>query len=165
LNPDCLTQSPGFACGEIKPTYLYRKAMMGFFSRLFGSSRSPTAEDNTIPRIRGNGKFTVEVVGESHYRDAFRRLFANQRAEDQENEVDIDAELVLQNDNPHDSLAVAVKLSGMDVGYLPREMARDFRAAIKRDGINRWTTYRIAAKVYMGGKDELWSVRIDLPEA
>jgi hypothetical protein len=42
-------------------------------------------------------------------------------------------------------------------------MARDLRAAIRRDGINAWATCRFAAKVCMGGGDALWGIRVGLP--
>lgn len=117
------------------------------------------------PRIRGNGKFEVEVVGESFYTEAFRELFAAQVRADAEDDLVLDATLVLEDDNPHDSNAVAVYIRGRKVGHLARSMAADFRRAIVRDGWRAYRSFDVAARVYLGGDDETFSVSLDLPQA
>ncbi|KAB2969192.1 MAG: hypothetical protein F9K18_01720 [Thermoanaerobaculia bacterium] len=117
---------------------------MGFIKKLFGAvspSRAqelPNAVTEAIPsvhqaHIKGDGTFSVEVVGESHYQAALERA-AGGRSEDGANKVVV-AELALEDSNPYDSQAVAVRVLGETVGYLPRDSAREFRKQISALGV------------------------------
>lgn len=120
------------------------------------------------PRIRGDGSYAFEVVGESNYQSAFVRLFGRP-AEDWE-PIQLDATLVLEDNNKFDNKAVRVDLQGETVGYLPRKMARTFRSSLERDGHTHWTSFKVGAEVRggwdRGGGDRgNFGVWLDLPSA
>ena len=114
-------------------------------------------------RIRGAGKYAVDVVGESHYRQNFVSLKAKAQPDDDDDEWFGDALLKLENANPHDGQAVAVFVDGLQVGYLSRSMARDFRSAMARDGLAARNEFAVGARLYWGGDEGLFSVTLDLP--
>jgi collagen type III alpha len=68
------------------------------------------------------GWANVEVAGESHYRRSIRGLFGKDfRAAG--TEIAVMAQLIPEPGNKHDRNAVGVWVSGVQVGYLPREEA------------------------------------------
>lgn len=79
-------------------------------------------------RLRGDGCFSLEVVGESHYQPALEKICGGKTEDGVEKYVE--AVLHLENANPHDSLAVRVDVSGLVVGYLSRKEARAFRTGL-----------------------------------
>jgi HIRAN domain len=117
----------------------------GFFRRLFGSgsvdqpqgrTRSTQAWPNSaqtlrvldLPDLKLAGdeldRFGFEVVGESHRQDALRKVVAGQpRNRDGGYRVQSTADLVPEPENAFDPNAVAVYISGLHVGYVPREAA------------------------------------------
>lgn len=131
------------------------------------ASSAPThaGPGGRIAKIRGNGRFEVDVVGESHYADNFTTLAKRHKPGDKEDESFGDAVLTLEDTNPHDPKAVGVTLEGLQVGYLSREMARDFREAIKRDGLGKHRQFAVAARLYWGGDEGHFSVQLDIPQA
>lgn len=126
-------------------------------------SGSAPSGSGAIARIRGDGQYAGEVVGESHYKAAFERLLGK-GAYSEEDRL-CDALLRLENDNPHDSSAVGVYIDGIKVGNLSRADARDFRDALKRDGLGKLREVAVGARVYCGGEDGHFSVQLDLPQA
>lgn len=138
---------------------LFVLAFVGIYMRRGKGATAATG----IPRIRGPGSFSVEVVGESFHADAFAKLARRHKPTDLESEAFGDALLTLEPNNPHDPHAVSVSIEGLQVGYLSREVARDFRAAIKRDGLTKYQQFGVGARLYWGGDDELHSVQLDLP--
>lgn len=100
---------------------------MGFLSRLFGFGQSPPGSppQGVATRLQGSGAFLLPVVGESRYQDAIEAI-CGPRAEEGEDRP-VEARLVLENDNPYDSMAVRVDIQGQTVGYLSREHARRYR--------------------------------------
>jgi hypothetical protein len=81
------------------------------------------------------GEFDFEVVGESHYQQALRRLA--QPHDEHGADKQCVAELIPERDNPHDPQAVRVAIDGNTVGYLSRDDARSFRRRLssrKRGG-------------------------------
>jgi len=69
----------------------------------------------------------LDVVGESHYQRELEEISGG-RTEDGV-DLSVNAELVPQDDNPHDQNAVAVQVNGKIVGFLPREQAAAYRSA------------------------------------
>lgn len=125
--------------------------------------RTLAASPKGFAKIRGNGKFSVDVVGESFYRQSFLTLLGKKAGEDTEHFCD--AVLRLEKNNPHDSLAVSVWIDALQVGHLSREHARELRQAVSSmtgDAVRE--EYAVAARLYAGGADELFSVSVDLPE-
>lgn len=105
--------------------------IMGLLDKLFGSS-APTQRSGSISRsavkyldLRGDGRYHVDVVGESRYLESFERTFGRRTADGIDEECD--AELVLEDDNPVDDQAVRVEIKGSTIGYLSREHARTYR--------------------------------------
>jgi hypothetical protein len=100
---------------------------MGFFRRLFGFGQSPPGSppQGMAAHLRGSGAFLLPVVGESRYQDAIEAICGPRSEEGEDRPVE--ARLVLENDNPYDSMAVRVDIQGQTVGYLSREHARRYR--------------------------------------
>ncbi len=69
-----------------------------------------------------------EVAGESFHSQPLQRLFG--RATAKHREVQTVATLVPEPDNKHDPAAVAVRIDGETVGYLPREIAGAYGAML-----------------------------------
>lgn len=88
-----------------------------FARRLEGRRATPAQTTDT---------WRFDVVGESFYRDNFKRLFPRAEAD-----VDLEcpATLQLEDDNPHDDQAVGVLIRGLKVGHLSRADARRLRAS------------------------------------
>lgn len=134
-----------------------------------GVSREADAESGDatsrgdVARIRGPGEYSVEVVGESFHAAAFRTLIKRHKPGDLDDEWLGDALLILENDNPHDRNAVSVHIDDLKVGHLSRDMAKEFRTSLRRDGLGHLTSIAVGARLYFGGDDGRHSVSIDLP--
>jgi hypothetical protein len=90
---------------------------------------------------------TVEVVGESFYQSHLRSIFGPAKRD--WSYMNCSAELVLENDNPHDANAVRVDINGGAVGHLSRADAVKFRARYapyNRNGFRQSWTAEIRAK-------------------
>jgi collagen type III alpha len=72
-----------------------------------------------------------EVVGESNYLDQIKRVVGKSHHPDGAEHLH-PALLVPEPDNPHDRNAVAVKIGGQTVGYLPREDAAEYSRVLQR---------------------------------
>jgi hypothetical protein len=94
---------------------------MGFLSKLFGKS-----EKKSDPiKLNCPGKFSVNVVGESHYQEHIANICGG-RTENSVSKL-IEAQLVPEDTNQYDKNAVRVDISGKPVGYLSRNDASQFR--------------------------------------
>jgi hypothetical protein len=127
-------------------------------------SVSPTSE---IPRIAGDGRFAVEVVGESNYLHSFETI-CGPRSKDGVN-MQTRALLILEHNNKHDSNAVRVSVQGHTVGYLPRSLAANFRHVIRAAGHSRHSVFDCAAVIRGGwdngrGKQGHYGVWLDIPK-
>jgi hypothetical protein len=138
---------------------------MGLFSWLFGSDEGSSTE--TLNITNGPGTYDVDVVGESHYQEALESICGG-RTEDSQR-LEVEAFLVPESDNPHDSEAVRIEIQDQTVGYLDRETARSFRERMAEIGLTP-----AAAKcsaIIVGGWDRgdgdrgNFGVKLDLPTA
>lgn len=77
------------------------------------------------PPTERAGQYLGEVVGESHYQRELAEVAGGYSASG--HEIEIEARIVLEDDNPHDPLAVAVYIGTEKVGHLSRGHARRFR--------------------------------------
>jgi len=82
----------------------------------------------------GKGDFEFEVVGESNYQIALAILAGEHGKEDAE--AQHKATLVLDDSNPHDPKAVAIRIDEIPVGYLAREDARSYRRRLGQKSLS-----------------------------
>lgn len=150
--------------------------MMNMFKRLIGIkiadgraaevSRQSRSVEQDIVHLSGDGSYPIEVVGESHYRDDLELLCDPHLMQEQEFTWIFDAVLILEDDNPHDKNAVAVKIGGKKVGYLSRDMAKVYRAAISEAG-HPGAVGKCRARVRGGWQRKdgppLFGVKLDIP--
>jgi hypothetical protein len=97
-------------------------------------------------KITGGHACTFDVVGESYYQPALRRL-RNGRHMATDN--DFVADIVAEPDNPHDPNACAVYIEGFKVGYLPRGAAANFQQQVADMGVTG--TWRLQTKAKLSG--------------
>lgn len=114
---------------------------MGFFGRLFGFGQPGPGSPPQGVRVhlRGSGAFALPIVGESHYQEALEAICGPRSVEGKDRRVV--AHLVLEDDNPHDSMAVRVDIQGLTVGYLNREHARQYRNRLRKAGSHSADAY------------------------
>jgi hypothetical protein len=95
---------------------------MGILDFFFGVK--PTAAVS----LRSGRGWTVDVVGESNYQSALGLFY--RRGGGKGSDLKCEAQLMPDDGNLHDSNAVSVRIAGVVVGYLPRDMAKEYRARI-----------------------------------
>lgn len=140
---------------------------MSLFAWLFGSSArsAPRARSSSL-KIVGDGSFEYDVVGESFYQPVLDSICGGKSEGGHEHACT--AVLVCENDNPYDSNAIAVVISGRKVGHLPRSEAAAFRLLLRRHGIENLPV-RCNALVVGGWKRERgdeghYGVKLDIHE-
>jgi hypothetical protein len=120
-----------------------------------------------VPSITGPGNFDIEVVGESYYLKNFEKI-CGPRCADGVN-LDVKAILTLEDSNQYDKKAVQVTINGHAVGYLAKDIAREFRGAIKAGGLSAYTSFECDA-IVRGGWDDgkgdrgHYGVWLDIPQ-
>ena len=139
---------------------------MSLFSWLFGSDKDKRTNTIRVANIENApGTYDVNVVGESHYQEALSAICGGKTEQGYRHMVE--AHLVSEDDNPHDSKAVCVWIQNRVVGYLDRETARSFRKQMANIGMSG-----VAAKcdaIIVGGWDRgaedsgHFGVKLDLP--
>jgi hypothetical protein len=122
---------------------------------------------NDIPVIDGPGHFDIHVVGESHYLTNFEKICGTRRAAGAN--LKVRARLILEDENPHDVMAVRISVDGYPVGYLPSDVARDFRKAVIDGDLSEYPIFECAASIVGGwdkGNDNLghYAIKLDLPQ-
>lgn len=120
---------------------------MGWFSNLFGSKpaakakakprapRQPPRQRPSFPpglRVISRRGFPRPVVGESRYQDALERICGGHNREG--HQFDCVAQLTPEPENPHDKNAVRIEIAGAKVGYLGRQDAEKYLAALADAG-------------------------------
>lgn len=97
-------------------------------------------------RLRGDGEYDVEVVGESHYQDALSAICGGKTAKG--HNLKTTATLILENDNPHDDNAIRVEISGRKVGYLSRSDAKSLRKIMAH---KKWGNAKVSCPALIKG--------------
>jgi hypothetical protein len=93
-----------------------------------------TPAQNLAPiRFDGEGEYEFDVVGESYYQEALSRICGG-KCEDG-HELEVDATLVHEDENPFDDMAIAVMIEGEKVAHLGRDEARTFRRILADKGL------------------------------
>lgn len=120
--------------------------------------------ESDIPFITGPGEYRINVAGESFYLGSFALLCGPRDVGAAH--IEVRAQLKLQDDNPHDRLAVQVTISGHPVGHLKREHARAFRRTVKYGPLSMHETFECDALICGGWANETgaghFGVRLDL---
>ncbi|MHC5193193.1 DNA translocase FtsK [Pseudomonas frederiksbergensis] len=112
-------------------------------------------------KIRGTKDLGFNIVGESHYQAALRKI-RNSTCMAQDN--NFEAFIVTEPDNPHDSNACAIYIDGYKVGYLPRDAAANYVDQIAAQGVHGISCFQIRAKLVGGFGDRLnIGVMVNLP--
>lgn len=130
-----------------------------------GETLKPPLMEVTLPpltgKITGGHPCEFEVVGESHYQPALRKLRNSRHMATDNNFV---ADIVAEPDNPYDEQACAVYIEGSKVGYLPRSAAADFFQQIAAMGVNGRWRFQTKAKLSGGwGARPMVGVLLGLP--
>lgn len=114
-------------------------------------------------KITGSHACAFEVVGESHYQPALRKL-RNGRHMATDN--DFVADIVAEPENPYDHNACAVYIEGSKVGYLPRDAAADFHQQVADMGVTGTWRLQTKAKLSGGwGERPMVGVLLSLPKS
>jgi hypothetical protein len=109
--------------------------------------------------LEGDGRFRIPVVGESFCDQAFLEICGPRRPDGYE--LVVDAALIPENDNRHDTKAVRIEVKGKKVGYLSRSMARRYRMRFGRRTV--YCRAKIVGGWDRGGGDAgHFGVRLDL---
>jgi len=128
---------------------------------LFGSSSGGEAPRAT-GRIPGSGLFAAEVIGEGRHAADIAHILES--ATDNGDERLLDATLVIEDDDPHQSNAVAVQIEGKLVGYLPRATAQACRALFSSvAGSAKTVTCAARIRRLRGDGEPTFQVQLDLP--
>jgi hypothetical protein len=93
---------------------------LAFWRKLFGLEPSTSLAP-------GHG-WIVQVVGESQYQEVLESLYRMNGGVG--HDIKVIAGLVPEDNNSLDSRAVRVEIDSCRVGYLPRDMALEYRAAL-----------------------------------
>jgi hypothetical protein len=79
--------------------------------------------DDTLEAALLEGDEDLEVVGESYRQAELWRVVGQPPSPEARIRMDVYAMLLAEDGNPHDPNAVSVWISGLMVGYLPRDHA------------------------------------------
>ena len=123
------------------------------------------SKNNKLARLPGPNTYSVDVVGESHYQSALE-LICGGRTEESQQKI-VNAVLVHEDNNAHDSNAVRIDINGMTVGYLSRSNAKEYRKILEEagyKGINASCSAMIVGGWDRGRGDRgHFGIRLDLP--
>lgn len=130
-------------------------------------AKKATLPDTHLPpvtgKITGGHECAFDVVGESHYQPALRKL-RNGRHMATDN--DFVADIVGEPDNPYDHNACAVFIEGSKVGYLPRDAAADFHQQVANMNVTGPWRFQTKAKLSGGWGDcPMIGVLLGLPKS
>jgi hypothetical protein len=136
--------------------YFYRRRKQGI--RLL--------TDGPSLRLNGGGTYQYQVIGASRYQYALARIYGGQ---DVTQEKDVQAVLVQEKGQKKhkDAVMVRVDIDGGVVGFLPGDVAAEYRRRLVDAGYPDATAAckaRITAQRSTGSSAEFYfSVRLDLP--
>lgn len=103
-----------------------------------------------------------DIVGESHYQQALVLLFGPKDEGGIEDYYG--AALVLEPDNPHDRKAVRCEISGLKVGYLGRDDAKDFGKYMRRKKLSSLPVVALVRGGWKNARGEgSYGVTIEVP--
>jgi hypothetical protein len=110
--------------------------------------------------LDGSGSYDLAIVGESHYQQHLERLVGRRHPEGVQ--IECEAELYLEPNNPYDPNAVRVDIGGQAVGYLARELAPQMRALLGRSGLGPGARVGVRAVIVGGRTGQSYGVWLDV---
>jgi hypothetical protein len=141
---------------------VFAGVILGWFLYKKRQRAAPLSADSTI-RFHGGGKYEFAVVGVSRYRPALEKIYGDDHREVEGKQVD--AVLVLEENNSHDKSAVRLDIQGQTVGYLSGDLAREYRRRLSEGvylKVRGICKAKITSRMYRSlGAD--FNVRLDLP--
>jgi len=115
---------------------------------------------NIADIIRGNGTFSLNVVGESHYQHALNRICGG-KTDDGHNK-NVSARLLPEPDNPYDSNAVAVYIDDDIVGYLDKQTAKRYKGILHESVIEKCPAIITGGWTRKNNSEGHYGVKLDL---
>jgi hypothetical protein len=140
-----------------------RASLVRLLARLLGRSAEPSNVTTTLRPVDisdGRG-FNVSVVGESHHQMTLRRIADGRTGPG----IDVlfRAWLLAESTNPYDSNAVAIATDdGKQVGYLPREWAKEYHAPLSELRSQDFAPYCVATVIGGYGHKKSFGVLLDV---
>lgn len=116
-----------------------------------------------FPTLVGDGTFQFPVVGESHYQKQIAEIVGDWDPTIGVRNVRCFLVMQPEPDNPYDPNAVALRFKRGTVGFLARNVAAEFCAALERSAL----TFAVVRGVVNGGwqdpgrEDGLFGIRLD----
>lgn len=109
--------------------------------------------------LQGSNGYDFEVAAESHYKTNIWSLIPAEHSKQDNFRIYYIFTLEMEDNNPHDNLAVAVKLNKTIVGYVPREFNKKYRKFATERGLIPSGTCR---GVIVGNKGKDYSIWLDI---
>lgn len=153
-----------------KSVAIYRNHANQKRSKAFKARRSVTqGGSHELPeldgRLHGEGDFRTPVAGESHYQVHLRKVEKTLGRGYEEDGHELHASIITEPDNPHDRNACAIYMAGKKVGYLPRDVAKEYVKAMAKQGIRGVSHFQVKARLIGGySQKKHIGVVLDLPD-
>jgi hypothetical protein len=114
--------------------WLGSMSLLGFLFRGSKSTATKGGELKARQVLTSLRSYPVEAVGESYYQDNLVKICGPYSRDG--HLVELKANLVPEPNNEFDKNAIAVKISGMKVGYLDREQAKRVSAFMLENSVS-----------------------------
>jgi hypothetical protein len=123
---------------------------MGLLNRLFGKSESrATPANHEFVHLAAGRGFTFNIVGESQFQKGLSKICGGKTTVG--HKLEATAHLTFA-ENAHDATAIAVQISGEQVGWMPSELSSEMRREITALSPNGSVTCR--AKIVGGWRSD-----------
>jgi hypothetical protein len=127
-------------------------------SSLSGNS-SVRVDSSSATKIEGDGNYSFNIVGESHYQDALIAIAGAK--EEKSKRFKCEAFIVHEPNNPHDKNACAVVIGDQRVGYLSKQDAKDQVLFRNSEGFILKADAMIVGGWSLKGSEGCYGVKID----
>lgn len=168
-----MTKKSHYLVRLIKQTFiLIFRVIAVIFAPSKPKAAQPKSQRSVAPALTGGtpylwpklDEYEFEIVGESNYQDAIKRLAGDHGTKSSAGEF---RALLIPEDNPHDHLAVRVDGEGVGtIGYMSRDDARSFRRRLAAKKLGDSVTVCSAVTAGGGsarnGNKFSYGVRLDL---
>ena len=117
-------------------------------------------------RITGNGDFSLEVVGESNYQPALLKIAGAKEKEGKQ--IYTTATIKHDKYNKYDENACAVYINELQVGHLPRDVAKNVVKKLFRSSSSTASSFEVDALIVGGwhnkqnGSEGHFGVKLDM---